>query len=137
MALASTVVYSKVQSRARLQQRKHRVRVPLLGETPKRSLIGVGITCVDLGLETQQQLHQVLAPLLGRDQQSPLPACGGGVGVGAGLQEALDILVLAQTHLRDERGLEGVGVLALECRVPSARDQEAFAAVLERERRRG
>ena len=81
MALASTVVYSKVQSRARLQQRKHRVRVPLLGENPKRSLIGVGITCVDLGLETQQQLHQVLAPLLGREEsQRPLPACGACIG---------------------------------------------------------
>jgi hypothetical protein len=93
----------------------------------------LGITYVDLGVETRKQLHQVLAPLPGSDQQRPLPACGacgGGVGVGAGLEEALGVLVLAQLNLRDERGLLGVGVLALECRCSGARDKTAFTAVL-------
>jgi hypothetical protein len=34
-----------------------------------------GITSINLGMKTHQQLHQVLAPLLGRDEQRPLPAC--------------------------------------------------------------
>ena len=88
------------------------------------------ITRVDLGLDTQKQLDQVLAPLLGRDQQRPLPACGDGVGVGAGLEEALGVFVLAQLHLRKQGGLAGAGVLALECRVPGARDKTALTAVL-------
>jgi len=57
-------------------------------------------------------------------------ACGGGVGVGAGLQEALGILALAQLHLCDERGLARERVLAFERRGPGARDEEALEAVL-------
>ena len=68
-------------------------------------VFGVGI-----GLEVQQQLHQVMAPLLGRDGQRPLPACVGSVGVGAVLEEALDIFVLAELQLRDERVQGGLGL---------------------------
>jgi len=57
-------------------------------------------------------------------------ACGGGVCVGAGLQEALGILALAQLHLCDERGLARERVLAFERRGPGARDEEALEAVL-------
>ncbi len=57
-------------------------------------------------------------------------ACGDGVGVGAGLEEALGVFVLAQLHLRKQGGLAGAGVLALECRVPGARDKTALTAVL-------
>jgi hypothetical protein len=57
-------------------------------------------------------------------------ACGGCVGVGAGLQEAIGILVLAQLHLCDERGLARERVLAFERRGPGARDEEALEAVL-------
>ena len=51
-------------------------------------------------------------------------ACGGSVGVGTGLEESRDILVLAQ--LRDKRGLARERVLALECCCPGARDKTAF-----------
>ena len=71
--------------------------------------------------------------LLGRAQQRRLALfvlTGNSFGVRAGLEEALGVLVLAQLNLRDERGLLGVGVLALECRCSGARDKTAFTAVL-------
>jgi hypothetical protein len=53
-------------------------------------------------------------PLGGARARRKRRAFGGGIGDGAGLEEALDILVLAELHLLDERGLVGVEVLKLK-----------------------
>ena len=94
----------------------------------------VGSLGVGVALVLEEQPRDVGMTLLGRAQQRRLALfvlTGNSFGVRAGLEEALGSLELAEVHLRDEWGLARERVLALERRGPCARDEEAFAAVLQ------
>jgi hypothetical protein len=59
---------------AGLQEGLHCGEMLLLAR-PMQGSFFLGITYLDLGLEIRKQPHQILATLLGRDQQRSLPAC--------------------------------------------------------------
>ena len=63
-------------------------------------------------------------------------ACCGRVGVGAGLEEALGVLEIAQLHLRDKWSLVRDHIPALKRCSAGARDESPLDTVLERKRRR-
>jgi hypothetical protein len=60
--------------RADLHEELHHGEIPRIARQ-MQGCTPLGIDCVDIGLEARNQLHQVLAPRLGSDQQRPLPSC--------------------------------------------------------------
>ena len=59
-------MFSRLHICANLQEDLHHCEMPLLAR-PMQGSHPLGIACVYIGLEVRQQLHQVLAPRLGRN----------------------------------------------------------------------